>query len=126
MKKSSAYTLGNLTKTNHKQTLQSDKVGDVQAIFVVDVINVKRVIGRYFFVCCGNDFNLEMILSEVNSWIYALPVTCNQMLLLIYCLCSLNNILVMQDGRILQSWFTTIRSLNHLYHVCLDAAHANP
>lgn len=43
--------LGNLTKTNHKQTLQSDIVGGVQTILVVDVINVKRVVSRYFFVC---------------------------------------------------------------------------
>lgn len=76
MKKSSAYTLGNLTKTNHNQTLQSDKVGDVQAIFVVDVINVKRVVGRYFFVCCGNDFNLEMILSEVTCQLMDIRIAC--------------------------------------------------
>lgn len=77
MKKSSAYTLGNLTKTNHNQTMQSDKVGDVQAIFVVDVINVKRVVGRYFFVCCGNNFNLEMILSEVSCQLMDIRIACN-------------------------------------------------
>lgn len=65
-----------MTKTNRKQTLQSDKVGGVHTIFVVDVINVKRVVSRYFF-CCGNDFNLEMILFVVSCQLMDIRIACN-------------------------------------------------